>query len=586
MSEESVSKIHKRFYLTLINPESHITSLLISFFCASVIVILSYVYYLDEPLSDLLLILPLSLVVLYVTKLIDFTILKKLPMTKLTKIYHMAAFVNISWLITIILGIVAAYVLSKPIIHFHFIVAGMFLAISLRMIVFTSVFGASLPKAILTSFILPLLFFTAFIPKESLPVYFVDGIGLGFGISFMIIISLWSTMADRAGRPNIGSTFRLLQAYLLAWTDMNTKSLENIMEGRACESNVSTYTLSFKTSNGKSAIVVPDVHPGPFYPVGGSNLSYEIYKKHYSNSIQVVIMHSISDHFLNLPSKAQVERYLNSLNNGILFDKGSTCTEPVVIQINKARVSGIVFGKVAILLLSSSPYGMEDIPELIRKEVEAYAKEREFNLSIVIDTHNSMGNHLNEYESNDMLNACKNTLDELKCKPQFNFEFGFCHSSEIDATADDIGPAGMSTMVIKVNEKFFVIGWVDSNNMNKKLREHIVGYLSSNGISMLEICTSDTHFSAGRARNNVGYFTFGSFSNFDVVSKWYLEMAKKSIKKMNNANYELSHTISSVKVMGSSQFSDYSNALDRSLRVTKIFFGIISVVYIALLVIG
>mgnify|MGYP001172082180 FL=1 len=177
-------------------------------------------------------------------------------------------------------------------------------------------------------------------------------------------------------------------------------------------------------------------------------------------------------------------------------------------------------------------------------------------------------------------------LDELKVKPQFNFEFGFCHSSEIDATADDIGPAGMSTMVIKVNEKFFVIGWVDSNNMNKKLREHIVEYLSSNGISMLEICTSDTHFSASRARNNVGYFTFGSFSNFDVVSKWYLEMAKKSIKKMKSANYELSHTISSVKVMGSSQFSDYSNALDRSLRVTKIFFGIIAVVYITLLVIG
>ena len=72
MSEESVGKIHKRFYLTLINPESHTTSLLISFFCASLIVVLSYVYYLDIRLSELAIVLPISLAVLYAAKMIDY----------------------------------------------------------------------------------------------------------------------------------------------------------------------------------------------------------------------------------------------------------------------------------------------------------------------------------------------------------------------------------------------------------------------------------------------------------------------------------------------------------------------------------
>lgn len=586
MSEESVGRIHKRFYLTLINPGSHTTSLLISFFCASLIVVLSYVYYLDIRLSELAIMLPISLAVLYAAKMIDYAIMKNLPVTKLTKVYHTAAFANIFWLLTIALGIIAASILSKPEVHFHFIVAGMLLASGFRIGIFTSVFGASLPKAVMVSPILPLIFFAAFMPIESFPFYLSDPIGVGFGLSFVVIASLWSVFVDRAGRPNVESTFKVLQAYLLAWTERNPQSMEIIMEGKAHESRVSTYTLAFKTLNGKSAVVIPDVHPGPFYPVGGSNLPYEICKRYSSNSTQAVVMHSISDHSLNLPSKVQVERYLNSLNNGTVFDNGNTCTEPIVIQVNKARVTAIVFGKVAMLLLSSSPHGMEDVPEPIRKEVERYAKEMEFNLAIVIDTHNSMGKHLDEDGSADMTKACKVALDELKMKPQFNFEYGFCHSSEIGANAADVGPAGMSVMAIKVNEKLHVIGWADGNNMAKNLRENILEYLSSNGISMLEICTSDTHYTSGRARNLTGYFTFGSLGSFDAVGKWYLAMAKKAVESIADASYEISHTSSEVKVMGGEQFSDYSSALDSAFKITEVSLGVTVAVYIALLVIG
>ncbi|MGH9910181.1 MAG: DUF2070 family protein, partial [Nitrososphaerales archaeon] len=286
------------------------------------------------------------------------------------------------------------------------------------------------------------------------------------------------------------------------------------------------------------------------------------------------------------PSKVQVERYLNSLNNGTIFDSGNTCTEPIVIQVNKARVTAIAFGRVAMLLLSSSPYGMEDVPEPIRKEVERHAKEMEFNLAIVIDTHNSMGKHLDEDDSADMTKACKIALDELKMKPQFNFEYGFCHSSEIGTNAADVGPAGMSVMAIKVNEKLHAIGWADGNNMAKNLRESILKYLSSNGISMLEICTSDTHYTSRRARNLTGYFTFGSLSSFDAVGKWYLAMAKKAVESIADASYEVSHTSSEVKVMGGKQFSDYSSALDRAFKITKVSLGVTVAVYIALLVIG
>lgn len=583
MSEEPVGRIHKRFYLTLINPESHLTSLLISFICASLIVILSYIYYLDAPLTDLAVMLPLSLAVLYAAQMIDFAALKNMPITKLAKIYHTVAFANILWLITVALGIVASVVLSKP-LSFGFITAGMLLATSLRIGIFTSVFGASLPKAIAVSFILPLAFFTAFVPIDSVPLYLSEPTGLAFGLSFITIVSLWSILADRAGRPNVESTFKILQAYILAWTDRNPEMMEVIMEGRAEESKVSTYTLSFSTQSGKSIIVVPDVHPGPFYPVGGSNLPYEIYKTYSSNSMQAVVMHSISDHSLNIPSREQVVRYLGSLGSGTAFANGNTCTEPIVIQINRARVTGIAFGKVAALMLSASPHGMEDVPEIIRKEVEMYAKEKAFSLALVVDTHNSMGKHLDGDEGADLLKACKVALDELKMKPQFAFQFGYCHSTEIGVNADDVGPAGMSVMAIKVNERIHIIGWADGNNMVRNLREYIVEHLEANGISMFEICTSDTHYTSGRARNISGYFTFGNLSSFDTVSKWYLDMARKASENIMDASYEVSHSSSSIKVMGTKQFSDYSDALDRSMNITKASLGITVAAYIGMLI--
>jgi putative membrane protein len=229
---------------------------------------------------------------------------------------------------------------------------------------------------------------------------------------------------------------------------------------------------------------------------------------------------------------------------------------------------------------------MEDVPELIRREVETYAEQKGFDLALVIDSHNSIGKHLSEDDSADMLKACRVALDELKMKSQFNFEFGFCHSSEIGASADDVGPAGMGVMAFKANQKLFVIGWTDGNNMTRSLRESIVEHLSSNGIPMLEVCTSDTHYTSGKARNFTGYYTFGSLSPSEVVGKWYLQMARKALEKMNVASYEVSHMSSDVKVMGSSQFSHYSGALDRSMNLTKAFLGVTITVYVTLLVLG
>ena len=94
--------------------------------------------------------------------------------------------------------------------------------------------------------------------------------------------------------------------------------------------------------NSDIRLVFPGIHPGPYHPVGGSNIPYTIYK---SLDSQAMVMHSISDHAMNLPSAQHVENYVSSLSKCSISDKGATCTEPVSVQINRARVTGILIWK-------------------------------------------------------------------------------------------------------------------------------------------------------------------------------------------------------------------------------------------------
>ena len=156
------------------------------------------------------------------------------------------------------------------------------------------------------------------------------------------------------------------------------------MENRSSERRVATSQIRLMASNGESEfrMVLPEIHPGPYHPVGGSNIPYLIYKNLDSSAM---VMHSISDHALNLPSKNEVENYLKNLGNSKVKEEGLVCTEPVTVQINKARVIGLRFGNNPLLFLSLSPHGMEDIPNYMKKEIEQL---HQLNQQLSQDAHN------------------------------------------------------------------------------------------------------------------------------------------------------------------------------------------------------
>jgi len=562
-ADDDVSNIHNRFSLTLINPSSHYFSLVVSLLVATAITAITHLVFLES--DELWYRIPAVVVTLGVAQLIDTQFTKR---KEYSKALHSSLFGNLIWLLTLVMGIAASVVLSKELSLF-FITFGMFLFASFRIGIFTTTLGANIKKGWAICLVQPLSMFLALIPADKWIPMLTDPMTMAYGISFLIIASVWSVLTDRAGRPGMESTHKTIQAYLASQKN-DFSEAEEIMEHRSSKTKVSTtqIRLHSSTQNKDFRMVLPEIHPGPYHPVGGSNIPYLIYKNLDSSAM---VLHSISDHSLNLPSKDQVENYLKNLDNCVTKEEGLTCTEPVTVQINKARVTGLLFGNNPLLFLSLSPHGMEDIPNFMKKDIEQYGKNRNYSKPLIVDTHNAMGKEISKEDAENMLKAAKSCLDTLIGKESYPIEFGYANSDEMDVWTEDLGMGGLGIMCLKIKDKKYFLGWADANNMENGVREKIVQNFAEKNYNLLEICTSDTHFARVKARNKNGYYQLGLITGADKLSGWLLEIAKKAESEMGSAKYEILENQTEVKIMGQGIYEDYSKALDNSLKITKGF---------------
>ena len=558
-----IDNIHRRYSFTLINPSSFYVSLFASIGIASIIAALAFNNYI--PNYEILYHLPAVITVLLVTQYVDSRFTKH---KEYSKSLHMSFFGSVLWLITVVSGILGAMIISKELSLFY-IAIGMFIFSSFRIGIMTTSLGISLKKSCMVCFVQPLAMFLVLIPVDMWSVlYNVET--LVFGIVFLTVAVFWSYFTNRTGLPGIKSTHKLLQAYLQSVSRSDPSEMESIILETSKPLQISTSQIRFHTDDAKNdfRIILPDIHPGPFHPVGGSDIPHQIYKTMNSSAM---VLHSVSDHSLNLPSQQDVKTYLDGLLQSSVSTKGLTCTEPVTVQLNKARVVGIRLDKAAILLLSLSPHGMEDVPLYIKTEIEQVAKNRNFDSVLVVDSHNAMGGKISQDDSQDMITAAKNALDILVTKTNFPLKYGYANSKSMNIQADDLAGGGIGMLCLAFDQKKYFLCWADANNMENGVREKIVAHLQNNGCNLVEMFTSDTHFTTMGVRNSNGYYQLGIVTESERLENWCLSIAKKAEENIVSGQFEILENKAQVRVMGSGIFEHLSVALDSSLKMTKGF---------------
>ena len=560
---KDIENIHKRYTFTLINPSSFYVSLFASVGIAAIISALVFLNFIQN--YEILYHLPAVIAVLLVTQYFDSRFTRH---KEYSKSLHMSFFGNILWLITVVAGILGAAILSKD-LTLYYVALGMFIFSSFRIGIMTTTLGISLKKSCALCFVQPLAMFLTLIPIGMWSIlYHVET--LAFAFVFLAVAIFWSYFTNRSGLPGIKSTHKLLQAYLQSVSRNDPTDMESIILETSKQSQISTSQIRFYTDDNKNdfRMILPDLHPGPFHPVGGSDIPHEIYKTMNSSAM---VLHSVSDHSLNLPSRQDVKNYLDGLLESSVSTKGLTCTEPITAQINKARAVGLRFDQTAVLFLSLSPHGMEDVPLSIKTEIEQIAKNRNFQNVLVVDTHNAMGGELSQEDTQDMITAAKSVLDILITKSSYPLRYGYANSKSMNIQTGDLAGGGIGVLCLAIDQKKYFLCWADANNIENGIREKIVAHLQNNGYDLVEMFTSDTHFTTMGVRNRNGYYQLGIITKPERLANWCLSIAKQAEKNIVTGKFEILENQAKVRVMGTGIFEHLSRALDSSLRMTKIF---------------
>ena len=558
-----IENIHRRYTLTLINPSSYYVSLFGSIAIACVISFLCFNNFITN--YEIVYHLPAALGALLAIQYIDSRFTRH---KEYSKSLHMSFFGNVLWLITIVAGIIGSSMLSIEPALFY-VALGMFIFSSFRIGIMTTTLGINMKKACALCFVQPLVMFFALVPISMWSVLY-DVQTLAFAVVFLGVAVAWSYITNRTGLPMIKSTHKLLQAYLQSVSQNDPRDMESIILETSKQSDISTSQIRFSTSDDKNdfRMILPDLHPGPFHPVGGSNIPYEIYK---SMNSSAMVLHSISDHSLNLPSQQDVQDYLQELSKSRVSKKGMTCTEPVTAQINKAHVVGIRLDETALLFLSLSPHGMEDVPVILKTEIEQMAKNRNFEHALIVDTHNAMGGEISQEDSQDLLTAAKNVLDILITKSNHPLQYGYANSQSMNIQTSDLAGGGIGMLCLAFEQKKYFLCWADANNMENGVREEVIAHLKNHGHELVEMFTSDTHSTTMGVRNRNGYYELGSVTKSERLADWCLTIAKQAEKNIAEGKFEILENNAKVRVMGSGIFEHLSKALDSSLNMTKWF---------------
>jgi putative membrane protein len=543
--------------------------------------------------------LPFSIIMLAFIIIIQGLVLQTLriisphlsPIATVRRIAASLSIVNGIWLVTTLLILFAKG--FNPSGASYSLTFTSFVSLAFGILIFWPVFTESVWLAIEISALnmLPLILrFSLLTAYSGSPIL---ALPFALGLGFLVVMLITLNWINGAAKKHLTvPSFKLLKAFLDAWTNLNGQALESMLTTFGEEGSVSTYLLEFSTeAKEKVALVVPEVHPGPFAPVGAFDLPGKMYwylkQRGYD---EVFVLHGAVDHSFNLVSSQDVEHYLAQLTipptEGIFSNKLSS---PLVRESGDVVVTGIRFGD-SLCLFISVPKGSEDYPSSFREAVKNLCAKIGYRRVILVDAHNSIGDNPSDALQSDALEGIKYVASELFSAPQYETNFGFASKqfTFTSVSGADIAAGGIGCLVLDVNGVNHAIVWADSNNAVVGLRHEIDMALAEKSIHLLEFCTSDSHFNAARIRNRRGYLVLGETTAPAKVANDMSELAEQARMSMGKASIGFYEWVSHVRLPKAGLLSQMEATLTDALNATKrgllVIFGLLFAELVMLLI--
>jgi putative membrane protein len=428
-------------------------------------------------------------------------------------------------------------------------------AASTSAIIFLVVLSASrvgVVKGASLSIIFPTLCLVSFIFTK--PSFWTGSWIIFLGIyllSAALFVSASWILLSLVGKP-LKTAFRidgiqLFRGFLEVWMEGQADLMEESLTQIGQEKTLPLSIVKFKTEreDPRLVYVIAGIHPGPFRRTGSSALPSHIaeWGRNYLRSIACA-PHGTATHDLNLVSKIEVNRFMENLQR--VYGKTGEVGE--VSQFVRAssrtiQVGCQIFGDTAFLLISRSPYEMDDISLKVASRVSEEVTKY-INRCIIIDTHNCM-TELKEsvYEDSDLvpdiIEASVAATHQALKTPRATARIGIASQRDTGfSTEEGMGPEGISVLVVEVSGQKTAYVLIDGNNMIVGLREELLQELMPSLVDAAEIMTTDTHETSAISIHN-GYSPIGESIPFSALTALITNLVKTANENLEPATIEI-----------------------------------------------
>ncbi|AIY89483.1 DUF2070 family protein [Geoglobus acetivorans] len=303
---------------------------------------------------------------------------------------------------------------------------------------------------------------------------------------------------------------------------------------------------------GKWSIIAPEFHPGPFRDIGGAKLVNEALKYH------SMFLHAVSTHSTNPVSREEVERIVN-----VAGDYEETSFMKPYSVSGKNFMLKVYPAEDFTLLIIHGKERIDDIPQEIRLMAENFFKN-----PVVIDAHNA---YMSRYQiTPEDLTEIYFLMEEASKKPKEKCnELKVYYSSEDYENERICGK--LALLVMSFDGELHGILMIDSNNMEKTLRDYLADVGREYGIE-LDIITTDNHSKTGISPK-IGYMP-ANMEDAEIIESFL----KKALENMDlkDAGVLYSSEDVQIRTMGEEFFKKMDFAFRKYGESGLYLFGVFS----------
>jgi putative membrane protein len=509
--------------------------------------------------------------------MVIFTIAKAIDPTSIAsrrRIIAMLLVGSLLWFVSSIVGVVYSHFTGNARGLAAAVYFGAFLTAGFESIIVSGAFISKLTFSVPLGAVHPAILILA-LSYTGGTNYVLDARMLGPGIvawalaPIMIfgLLRIWTRKGDRS--------IPLFQAFLKTWVAHNPVELEKILARYTETVSVTTSIVNFQLPDQNLLLILPGIHPGPFYPVGSYNLPGLLFEMARTMNSTALTLHRPGGHERNLATEEAARHYVESVinfaNEMSSGNHSATMRGPVRTRESRTNATGMALNDNMLLFLSSSPSGTDDIDLAVEEKLLLLARAQGLKLSVV-DAHNSINQERERIQVSDERPWMQLFL-LVKDQKRQEFKVGFAHSSEIKLKhSSDLSDAGIGVLVLDIAGERWVLVVADSNNAVSEARKLTEEGVESAGFKLLEICTSDTHNLAARGLTiNRGYFALGESTPMPEVAEAVVELTGIASKRLTSCHHSVGDSTEALEVLGTESINEFALTAGRSSRFAKLY---------------